>query len=185
MSDQANPLLDFSGLTRFDEIRPEHVTPALDTLLARAQAAVDRASAPATPATWDDIVVAVERETEPLGRAWGAIGHLNAVADTPELRAVYGENLPRMTEFWTSVGQNLALYEKYKAIVASDAFAGLSAERRKILDNALRDFRLSGAELSEADKPRFAELQEQQAELSKSFSDHVLDATNTLSLIHI
>ncbi len=179
MSDQANPLLDFSGLTRFDEIRPEHVTPALDTLLARAQAAVDRASAPATPATWDDIVVAVERETEPLGRAWGAIGHLNAVADTPELRAVYGENLPRMTEFWTSVGQNLALYEKYKAIVASDAFAGLSAERRKILDNALRDFRLSGAELSEADKPRFAELQEQQAELSKSFSDHVLDATNT------
>ncbi|MBE0628308.1 MAG: M3 family metallopeptidase, partial [Burkholderia vietnamiensis] len=98
--------------------------------------------------------------------------------DTPELRAAYGENLPRVTEFWSSVGQNLALYEKYKAIAAGAEYATLSAERKKILDNALRDFRLSGAELPEDQKPRFAELQEQQAALSKAFSDHVLDATN-------
>ncbi|MGF6753826.1 M3 family metallopeptidase [Paraburkholderia sp. GAS42] len=178
-----NPLLDFTDLPRFGEIRPEHVTPALDVLLADANAAVERASAPVTPASWADVVEPVERATEPLSRAWGVIGHLNAVADTPELRAVYGENLPRVTEFWSSVGQNLALYEKYKALNASADFASLTGERKKILGNALRDFRLSGAELPEDQKPRFAELQERQAGLSKSFSDHVLDATNAYAYI--
>ncbi|CAB3747373.1 M3 family metallopeptidase [Paraburkholderia humisilvae] len=177
-----NPLLDFTDLPRFGEIRPEHVTPALDVLLANASAAVERASEPATPASWVDVVETVERATEPLSRAWGVIGHLNAVADTPELRAVYGENLPRVTEFWSSVGQNLALYEKYKAIAASGDFTTLTGERKKILDNALRDFRLSGAELPEDQKPRFAELQERQAALSKAFSDHVLDATNAYAI---
>ena len=180
---QDNPLLDFSDLPRFGEIQPAHVTPALDVLLAAAKTAVDRASAPETPATWTDIVEPVEHATEPLSRAWGVIGHLNAVADTPELRAAYGENLPRVTEFWSSVGQNLALYEKYKAIAASTEFATLTAERKKILENALRDFRLSGAELPEEQKPRFAELQEQQAALSKAFSDHVLDATNAYAYL--
>ncbi|WP_027814958.1 M3 family metallopeptidase [Paraburkholderia bannensis] len=173
-----NPLLDFSGLPRFGEIRPEHVTPALDVLLANASAAVERAAQPMTPAQWSDVVEPVERVTEPLSRAWGVVGHLNAVADTPELRAVYGENLPRVTEFWSSVGQNLALYEKYKAITNHNSFQLLTSERKKILDNALRDFRLSGAELPEDQKPRFAELQERQAALAKAFSDHVLDATN-------
>jgi oligopeptidase A len=178
-----NPLLDFTDLPRFGEIRPEHVTPALDVLLANANAAVERASAPATPASWADVVEPVERATEPLSRAWGVVGHLNAVADTPELRTAYGENLPRVTEFWSSVGQNLALYEKYKALAASPDFSSLTGERKKILNNALRDFRLSGAELPEDQKPRFAELQERQAALSKSFSDHVLDATNAYAYI--
>ncbi|WP_133648325.1 M3 family metallopeptidase [Paraburkholderia flava] len=178
-----NPLLDFSDLPRFGDIRPEHVTPALDVLLANASAAVERASAPATPSSWADVVEPVEHATEPLSRAWGVIGHLNAVADTPELRAVYGENLSRVTEFWSSVGQNLALYEKYKAIAAGGEFSSLTGERRKILDNALRDFRLSGAELPEDQKPHFAELQERQAGLSKAFSDHVLDATNAYAYI--
>ena len=180
---QINPLLDFSDLPRFGEIKPEHVTPALDELLATAKAAVDHASAPDTPATWKDIVESVESASERLSRAWGVAGHLNAVADTPELRTAYGENLPRVTEFWASVGQNLALYEKYKAIAAGDEFAGLSVERKKILENSLRDFRLSGAELPEDRKPRFAQLQEEQAALSKAFSDHVLDATNAFAYI--
>jgi oligopeptidase A len=183
VSQQDNPLLDFSDLPRFSEIGPAHVTPALDVLLANANAAVDRASAPQTPSSWANVVEPVERATEPLSRAWGTIGHLNAVADTPELRAVYGENLPRVTEFWTSVGQNLALYDKYKAIAASAEFATLSAERKKILENSLRDFRLSGAELPESQKPRFAQIQEQQAALSKAFSDHVLDATNAYTYL--
>jgi oligopeptidase A len=172
VSNHDNPLLDFSDLPRFGEIRPEHVTPALDVLLADAAAAVERAALPVTPASWADVVEPVERATEPLSRAWSVVGHLNAVADTPELRAVYGENLPRVTEFWSSVGQNLALYEKYKTLNASDEFAALSSERQKILSNALRDFRLSGAE-----------LQEKQAALSKAFSDHVLDATNAYAYV--
>jgi oligopeptidase A len=178
-----NPLLDFSDLPRFGDIRPEHVTPALDVLLADAAAAVERAALPITPASWADVVEPVERATEPLSRAWSVVGHLNAVADTPELRAVYGENLPRVTEFWSSVGQNLALYEKYKALNASSEFASLTGERKQILGNALRDFRLSGAELPEDQKPHFAELQERQAALSKAFSDHVLDATNAYAYV--
>ena len=182
-SNHDNPLLDFSDLPRFGDIRPEHVTPALDVLLANAAAAVERAALPITPASWADVVEPVERATEPLSRAWSVVGHLNAVADTPELRAVYGENLPRVTEFWSSVGQNLALYEKYKTLNASDDFASLTGERKKILGNALRDFRLSGAELPEDQKPHFAELQERQAALSKAFSDHVLDATNAYAYV--
>jgi oligopeptidase A len=178
-----NPLLDFSGLPRFPDIQPAHITPALDVLLEQAEAAVAHATDPATPATWADVVEATENATESLSRAWSIVGHLNAVADTPELRAAYGENLPRVTEFWSSVGQNLALFEKYKAIAASPAFASLSAERKKILENALRDFRLSGAELPEDEKPRFTEIQEQQAALAKAFSDHVLDATNAYAYI--
>ena len=104
------------------------------------------------------MVEPVERATEPLSRAWSVVGHLNAVADTPELRAVYGENLPRVTEFWSSVGQNLALYEKYKALHASSDFASLTGERKKILGNALRDFRLSGAELPEDQQAAFRRI---------------------------
>lgn len=178
-----NPLLDFSDLPRFAAIRPEHVTPALDVLLADAQRAVEQASAPDTPATWDAVIETMDRASEPLGRAWGVIGHLNGVADTPELRAAYGANLQRVTEFWSSVGQNLALYEKYKAIAASPAYAALSAPRKKVIENALRSFRLSGAELPDAQKPRFAELQERQATLAKAFSDHVLDSTNAYSYL--
>ncbi|SOY58184.1 M3 family metallopeptidase [Cupriavidus taiwanensis] len=178
-----NPLLDFSDLPRFAEIRPEHISPALDVLLERAQQAVARAEDPATPADWANAVQALEAATEPLGRAWGVVSHLSAVADTPELRQAHAENLPRMTEFWSSLGQSLALYDKYKALAASPAFAGMSAARHQLIENELRGFRLGGAELPEDKKPRFAEIQEQQAQLSKAFSDHVLDATNAYALI--
>ncbi|TXI84763.1 MULTISPECIES: M3 family metallopeptidase [unclassified Cupriavidus] len=180
---QANPLLDFTDLPRFAEIRPEHIGPALDVLLAQAQAAVTRTEDPATPSTWRDAVEALEIATEPLGRAWGVVGHLSAVVDTPELRKAHAENLPRMTEFWSSLGQSLALYEKYKAVAAGPEFAGLSPARKQLLENELRGFRLGGAELPEDQKPRFAEIQEEQAQLSKAFSDRVLDATNAYALI--
>ncbi len=180
---QTNPLLDIQGLPRFAEIRPEHVTPAVDVLLAQARAAVDKAADPSTPPTWANILDAVEDGTEGLGRAWEIVGHLNAVADTPALRAAYGDNLPRVTEFSASVGQNLALFEKYKAIAAGQEFADLSPARKKILDNEMRGFRLGGAELPEDQKPRFADIQEAQADLAKRFSDHVLDATNKFSLV--
>ncbi|MDW3682620.1 M3 family metallopeptidase [Cupriavidus sp. CV2] len=179
----ANPLLDFTDLPRFSEIRPEHIGPALDVLLATAQAAVDRAEDPATEATWANAVEALEAATEPLGRAWGVVGHLSAVADTPALRQAHSDNLPRMTEFWSSLGQSLALYDKYKAIAASPEFATMSAARRQLMENELRGFRLGGAELPEDKKPRFAAIQEQQAQLSKAFSDHVLDATNAYALV--
>jgi len=179
---QDNPLLDFSGLPRFGAFRPEHVTPAIDILLAQASNAVGKAEAATTSATWDDFVSPLELATEQLGRAWGMVGHLNGVADTPELRAVFNENLPRVTEFWTALGQNEALFAKYKALSQSAEFAQMSPPRRKIVTNALRDFRLGGAELVSPARERYAEIQEQQAALSQKFGENVLDATNAFSL---
>ena len=179
---QDNPLLDFSGLPRFGAFRPEHVTPAIDILLAQARNAVDKAEAATTSATWADFVSPLELATEQLGRAWGMVGHLNGVADTPELRAVFNENLPRVTEFWTALGQNEALFAKYKALSQSAEFAQMSPPRRKIVTNALRDFRLGGADLVSPARERYAEIQEQQAALSQKFGENVLDATNAFSL---
>ncbi|HEX7645055.1 MAG TPA: M3 family metallopeptidase [Burkholderiaceae bacterium] len=180
---QDNPLLDFSGLTRFEQVKPEHVTPAIEALLAENRAAVARLESPDTPATWDGFVEPLEDATERLGRAWGVVSHLHAVMDTPELRAVYNENQPKLTEFWTELGQNLALFGKYKALHDGPEFAALTATRKRIVDNAIRDFRLSGAELPEDKKARYAEIQEAQATLGTRFSENVLDATNDFSLI--
>ena len=178
-----NALLDFTDLPRFDLFKPEHVTPAISTLLDEARHVVKSLEAPAAAVSWDDFVMPLERVTERLGRAWGVVGHLNAVVDTPELRATYNENLPKVTEFWTELGQNLKLFEKYKALQASSEFQMLDFARKKIIDNAIRDFRLGGAELPDDKKERFADIQEQQAALSTRFSENVLDATNAYELL--
>jgi oligopeptidase A len=177
-----NPLLDFSDLPRFDAFKPEYVTPAIDSLLAQGRDVIAKLEASTEPATWDNFVEPLENATEQLGRAWGVVGHLNGVVDTPELRATYNENQPKLTEFWTELGQNLALFDKYKSLKASTDFASLSAARKKIIDNAVRDFRLSGAELPDAQKERFAEIQEAQASLTTKFSENLLDATNDYAL---
>lgn len=179
----ANPLLDFSGLPRFDAIKPEHVTPAIEQLIADARNVVQQLEAPGDKVSWDSFVVPLEEATERLGRAWGVVNHLNHVMDTPELRATYNENQPKVTEFWTELGQNEALFAKYKQLHASTEFVNLTPARKRIVENALRDFRLGGAELPEKQKERFAEIQEQQAALSTRFSENVLDATNDFKLL--
>ena len=173
-----NPLLHITDLPAFDAIRPEHVTPAVDTLLAQANAALERAVSPMVAADYDAMSAVLDVATERLGRAWGAVSHLNAVADTPALRAAYTENLPKLTDFHTRLGADERLYAKYKAIAASPAAADLADPRRKALANALRDFVLSGAELSGPDKARFAAIQARSADLEQQFSEHVLDATD-------
>ncbi|MFM7569410.1 MAG: M3 family metallopeptidase, partial [Betaproteobacteria bacterium] len=128
------------------------------------------------------IVVPLEAATERLSRAWGIVGHLNAVDDSPALREVYNAQLPRITQFWTELGQDTRLHGRYKALRASAEFAALSSERQRIIDNALRDFRLGGAELVSPARERYAEIQERQAALSQKFSENLLDATNGFSL---
>ena len=181
MTDNANPLLDFSGLPRFDGIRAEHVGPAIDMLLAQAEAAVKRAETVA-PATWDGFVEPLDDATEKLWRAWGQVGHLQAVANTPAMREAYNANLPKVSRFSSALGQNLALYAQYKALKDGPEWAGYSGARRRIVDNALRDFRLGGAELDAAGKARFAAIQEELSALSAKFSEHVLDATDAYAL---
>ena len=183
MNATPNPLLDFSDLPRFDTFAPAYVTPAIDVLLTKAREVVQTLAAPAATISWENFVEPLENATEKLGRAWGVVSHLNAVMDTPELRATYNENQPKVTEFWTELGQNLALFDKYKALKANASYADLSATRKKIIDNAIRDFRLGGAELSAEKKERFAQIQEQQAALSTKFSENVLDATNDYELL--
>ena len=172
-----NPLLDFSDLPLFDRILPEHVGPALDELLAKADAALEQVTAPEFPATWSGIARVLDVATENLGRAWGAVSHLNSVADTPELRGAYNAALPRVTEFWTRLGADERLYAKYKAIDV----ATLNTEQLQAHKNAIRNFVLSGAELDGAAKERFARIQERQAELSQKFSENALDATDAFA----
>ena len=177
----ANPLLDFSGLPRFSAIKPEHVAPAADQLLAGARAAMHRAED--APATWEQFVRPLEDATERLSRAWGQVEHLHAVLDSPALREVYNANLPKITQFWTELGQNQCLFEKYRALKASAEFGQLTPARRKLVENALRDFRLGGAELAAELKPRYAAIQEELASLAAKFSENVLDATNAYSIV--
>jgi oligopeptidase A len=108
-----NPLLDFSGLPRFADFRPELVTPAVDELLAENRAVTERITAPSVPATWSALAQPLEDANERLARAWGQVGHLNAVMNSTPLREVYNANLPRITQYYTELGQNLALFEKF------------------------------------------------------------------------
>jgi oligopeptidase A len=182
MNSDLNPLLDFSDLPRFDTVQPAHVSPAIDALLEENRSVMAQLEAPMEQVTWDSFVAPLDNATEKLSRAWGIVGHLNAVVNTPELRAVYNENQPKVTEFWTELGQNLALFNKYKALKASSDYESLSPARKKIIENALRDFRLGGAELPDDKKARFAEIQEKQAALATKFSENVLDTTNDYAL---
>ena len=182
--DSLNPLLSFGrGIAQYDAVRPEQIAPAIEYLLGTCEAAVAKAVDAKTPATWLALVEPLEDATEQLGRSWGVVSHLNAVADTPELRAAYGEMLPKVTAFFASLGQNLALYQRYKELRNSPAFDALSVDQKKVIENSLRDFRLGGAELPDAQKPRFAQIQDEQAILGKAFSDHVLDATD--AFVHV
>ena len=178
-----NPLLDFSGLPRFAEIKPEHVAPAIEQLLNENRALITRLLADDSLPTWDAFVRPMEDANERLGRAWGPVGHLNAVMNSPELRDAYNSTLPKITAYYAELGQNLALFQKFKALRNSPEFAGLSAARKKIIENELRDFRLGGAELPDDKKARYLAVQERQSELSSRFSDNILDATNEYTLV--
>ena len=172
-----NPLLHFDDLPLFDQIQPTDVSPAVDALLTEVNAALETVTASDFPSRWDAIAAVLDVATERLGRAWGAVSHLNGVADTPALRAAYNEALPRVTEFWTRLGADERLYAKYKAIDPSS----LNTEQAQAHKNAIRNFVLSGAELTGTARLRFAEIQERQAALSQKFSENALDATDAFA----
>jgi len=177
MRGMSNPLLDFNDLPLFDQVQPQHVAPAVDSLLAESDAALGTVTQADFPSRWADIAKVLDTATEKLGRAWGVVSHLNSVADTPELRAAYNEALPKVTDFWTRLGSDERLYAKYKAIDPST----LNTEQRQAHKNAIRNFVLGGAELTGAARERFAAIQERQAELSQKFSENALDATDAYS----
>ncbi len=176
-----NPLLDFSGLPRFADFTPALVTPAVEGLLEENRALIERIAAPGVPASWSEFVRPLEEANERLHRAWGVVGHLNAVMNSPELREAYNANLPRITQYYTELGQHPGLYAQFKALKSGPEFGGLTRAQKKIVENELRDFRLGGVELPREKKARFREISEQLSRLSSRFSDNLLDATNAFS----
>ncbi|MDQ7990522.1 MAG: M3 family metallopeptidase [Candidatus Dactylopiibacterium sp.] len=173
-----SPLLDLQTLPRFDAITPEEVGPAIRSLLDEGRARIARQTQDDVPATWDAFVAPLIDTGERLSRAWGIVSHLHGVLDVPPWREAYNAILPEVTRYYSELGQNLALFARYKALRDSADYASLSPVRQRIVDNEIRDFRLSGAELPEAQKPRFQAIQEELAALGAKFSENVLDATN-------
>ena len=178
----SNPLLDFSGLPRFAEIKNEHITPAIETLLKENRTVIEKVRADDHVPTWQTFVQPMVDANERLSRAWGQVSHLNAVMNSPQLREIYNENLPVITQFYAELSQDLLLFEKLKQLRASAEFDHLTSTRRKIIDNELRDFRLGGAELPSDKKQRFLQIQEELSKLSSKFNDNLMDATNAYSL---
>ncbi|ODT61962.1 MAG: oligopeptidase A [Nitrosomonadales bacterium SCN 54-20] len=177
-----NPLLDFSGLPRFAEIRTEHITPAVSQLLSDNRALIGRIREDTDVPTWDNFVQPMADANERLSRAWGQVSHLNAVVNTPELREAYNANLPLVTQYYAELAQDQALFEKFKELRGSREFEGLSTARKKVIENELRDFRLGGAELPAEKKARFLQIQEELSALGSRFNDNLLDATNAFVL---
>ena len=177
-----NPLLDFSRLPRFNDIRPEHIGPAVDALVAQGRATIERLAQLEPPATWERVVEPLDDANEKLARAWAQVSHLNAVVNTPELRDAYNAALPKVTQYFAEQGQDQRLHAAFKALRASPHYGTLPPARRRHIENELRDFRLGGAELDPPRKARFLELQEELAKLASRFQDNVLDATNDFAL---
>ncbi len=173
-----NPLLDFSGLPRFADIRPEHVGPAIDALVEENGRILEQVLAEAGSPSWERFVLPLEEANERLSRAWGQVAHLNAVVNTPALRDAYNATLPKVTQYWAELAQNERLHAGYKALRASAAFGALPPARQRIVENELRDFRLGGAELPPEQKSRFLEIQESMAATGARFEQNILDATN-------
>jgi oligopeptidase A len=191
-SKNPNPLLDFSGLPHFNAIRPEHVEPALDEVLARNRAEREALLGTAgdysdysdySDYTWDNFVQPIEDMGERLSRLWSPVSHLNAVMNNETLRTVYNNCLPKLSAYHTEFGQDERLYRAYKAIAAGAQYPGLSPAQKKIIDNDLRDFRLAGAELNEVDKKRYKDIQQELSSLTSKFDENVLDATNGWQLV--
>ena len=179
-----NPLLaPVSELVDYAAVKPAHIVPAVEELLGIARKAVDQAADPALAPTWEAVVEPLDTASERLWRAWSVAGHLNAVVNTPELREAYNAALPLVTEFSTWVGLHEGLYKQYQRLAAAPDFASWTPVRRRIVEMALRDFRLSGVELQGADRERYAQISDREAQASQKFSENVLDSIDAWSLI--
>jgi oligopeptidase A len=174
----SNPLLELRGLPPFSRIRPEHVEPAIDQLLAVARQRILELIEGNTRYTWENLVEPLEAIDDRINRAWSPVSHMNAVVNAEALREAYNACLPKLSEYSTEMGQNEGLYSAFRQIADGPEYATLDTAQKKIIDNALRDFRLSGIELDQAARDRYKTIMRELSRLTSTFSDHVLDATN-------
>ena len=174
----SNPLLHFSGLPKFNEIKPAHISPAVDNLIAEGRALVEALATETAAPTWENFALRLEDHSEKLGRAWSQVSHMNAVVNSPELREAYNDNLAKLTDFGSDIAQDERLYAKYRTIQLSLEFAKLSATQQTIISHEVRGFKLGGAELGATEKVRFKIISEESSKLASKFEENVLDTTN-------
>jgi oligopeptidase A len=172
-----NPLLTITGLPPFSRITAEHVEPAIDTLLAKNRKTVEALLAATEDYTWDNLIQPLEDMDDRLSRVWSPISHMNSVVNSEALRTAYNACLPKLSEYGTEMGQNVRLYQAYKVIKDSEQYEQLDTAQKKVIDNALRDFHLSGVDLPDDKKARFKKIQQQLSQLTTKFEENVLDAT--------
>ncbi len=177
----SNPLLALHGLPPFSRIKPEHVKPAIDTLLAESRSLVEHLLQENSSYSWDNLVEPLDAMDDRISRAWSPVSHMNSVVNSEALRETYNACLPVLSEYGTEMGQHEGLYKAYRQIADGEAYQKLDSAQKKVIDNTLRDFRLSGIELNQADRDRYKELQQSLSRLSAQYSDNVLDATNAWS----
>ncbi|MES0372152.1 MAG: M3 family metallopeptidase, partial [Mariprofundaceae bacterium] len=183
MSKQDNPLLQglHSELPLFEKIKPGHVLPALDSILESNQKEIDRLTEVENP-NWDSFMAPLEMLDENIQRIWGPVTHINAVKNSDELRPIYQEGVQKVAAYHAELAQNEALYNAIKKLRADESFDHLNGEQKQVVEHALRDFRLSGAELEGKDRERYKTIQMRLSELATNFEQHVLDATRSFEL---
>ena len=172
-----NPLLTSFTLPPFSAIKPEHVVPAVTEVLSHCRAEVEKVVAQGAPYTWDNLVQPLAETDDRLSRIFSPVSHLNAVKNSPELREAYEQTLPLLSEYSTWVGQHEGLYQAYRNLKGGDQYAALDLAQKKAVDNALRDFELSGIGLPKDKQQRYGEIAARLSELGSAYSNNVLDAT--------
>jgi oligopeptidase A len=173
----SNPLLTFTDLPPFSQIKPEHVKPAVEQVIEECRNKIEQVLEGNTSPSWDNLVAPIDEVDDRLGRIWSPVSHMNSVMNSDDLRDAYESCLPVLSEYGTWVGQHKGLFEAYKAIKASDAFSALDQAQQKTITDALRDFELSGIGLPADEQHRYGEISKRQSELGSQFSNNVLDAT--------
>lgn len=177
-----NPLLGMDGLPPFSQIKPEHIEPAIDQLLVENRKLVEDLLAAGADYSWDNLVQPLEEMEERLGRVWSPVSHMNSVVNSDELREAYNACLPKLSDYGTEMGQHAGLYKAFKQISESPDYEALDTAQKKIIDNAMRDFRLSGIDLPKEAQARYKEIMQELSALNSKFSENVLDATNAWKL---
>ena len=177
-----NPLLSNNTiLPLFSKIKAEHIEPAITQLLEEARTVVKKHLQATTEYTWKNLIEPLENAEDKLNKAWSPVSHMNAVVNTDELRLAYNACLPKLSDYSTEMGQNEQLFNAYKVIADSNEFATLDSVQRKIIQNALRDFRLSGVDLDNEKKQRYKEISQELSRLASNYEENLMDATNAWS----
>jgi oligopeptidase A len=177
-----NPLLITSELPTFSQIKPAHIKPAVEQAISHCKKVISNVLTENEVFTWDNLVLPIDDADDILSKLWSPVSHMNSVVSNDELREAYESCLPLLSEYGTYVGQHQGLYQAYVDLKNSTEFATLDIAQQKVITNALRDFTLSGIALNDQDKKRYGDISARLSELSSSFGNNVLDATQAFSI---